>query len=72
MRIGVLWAGLRVAMWITHAGRKFRHGVLEKPLSDLARRRGIPRVDRNISECCSDLCEQLLRVLSSCASTDQY
>ena len=25
--IGVLWAGLRVAMWITHVGGKFRHGL---------------------------------------------
>ena len=32
MWIGVLWAGLRVAMWITHVGGKFRHGLLEKPL----------------------------------------
>ena len=24
MWIGVLWAGLRVAMWITHVGGKFR------------------------------------------------
>ena len=32
MWIGVLWAGLRVAMWITHAGGKFRHGLLEKSL----------------------------------------
>ena len=31
MWIGVLWAGLRrVAMWITHVGVKFRHGLLEK------------------------------------------
>ena len=30
MWIGVLWAGLRVAMWITHVGAKFRHGLLEK------------------------------------------
>ena len=30
MWIGVLWAGLRVAMWITHVGGKFRHGLLEK------------------------------------------
>ena len=29
---GVLWAGLRVAMWITHVGSKFRHGLLEKSL----------------------------------------
>ena len=28
MWIGVLWAGLRVAMWITHVGGKFRHGLL--------------------------------------------
>ena len=33
MRIGVLWAGLRVAMWITHVGGKFRHGLLEKSLN---------------------------------------
>ena len=30
MWIGVLWAGLRVAMWITHVGGRFRHGLLEK------------------------------------------
>ena len=30
MWIGVLWAGLRVAMWITHVGGKFHHGLLEK------------------------------------------
>ena len=30
--IGVLWAGLRVAMWITHMGGKFHHGLLEKSL----------------------------------------
>ena len=33
MWIGVLWAGLRVAMWITHVGGKFRHGLLEKSLT---------------------------------------
>ena len=32
MCIGVLWAGLRVAMWITHVGGKFRHGLLENSL----------------------------------------
>ena len=32
MWIGVLWAGLRVAMWITHVGGKLRHGLLEKSL----------------------------------------
>ena len=32
MWIGVLWAGLRVAMWITHVDGKFRHGLLEKSL----------------------------------------
>ena len=26
----VLWAGLRVAIWITQVGGKFRHGLLEK------------------------------------------
>ena len=35
MWIGVLWAGLRVAMWITHVGGKFRHGLLEKSLIGL-------------------------------------
>ena len=33
MWIGVLWAGLRGAMWITHVGGKFRHGLLERSLS---------------------------------------
>ena len=33
MWIGVLWAGLRAAMWITHVGGKFRHGLLEKSLN---------------------------------------
>ena len=33
MWIGVLRAGLRVAMWITHVGGKFRHGLLEKSLT---------------------------------------
>ena len=32
MSIGVLWAGMRVATWITHAGGKFRHGLLEKSM----------------------------------------
>ena len=32
MWIGVLWAGLRAAMWITHVGGKCRHGLLEKSL----------------------------------------
>ena len=32
MWIGMLWAGLRVAMWITHVGGKFRHGLLEMSL----------------------------------------
>ena len=31
--IGVLWAGLWVAMYITHVGGKFRHGLLEKSSS---------------------------------------
>ena len=35
MWIGVLWAGLRVAMWITHVGGKFRHGLLEKSLMEI-------------------------------------
>ena len=33
MWIGVLWAGLRVAMWIAHEGGKFRLGLLEKSLN---------------------------------------
>ena len=32
MWISMLWAGLRVAMWITHVGGKFRHGLPEKSL----------------------------------------
>ena len=32
MWIGVLWAALRVPMWITHVVGKFRHGLLEKSL----------------------------------------
>ena len=32
MWIGMLWAGLRAAMWITHVGGKFHHGLLEKSL----------------------------------------
>ena len=35
MWIGVLWAGLRVAMWIAHVGGKFRHGLLEMSLNFL-------------------------------------
>ena len=35
MWIDVLWAGLRVAMWITHVGGKYRHGLLEKSLITL-------------------------------------
>ena len=32
MWVGVLWAGLRGAMWITHVTGKFRHGLLEESL----------------------------------------
>ena len=32
MWIGVLWAGLRVTMWISSVGGKFRHGLIEKSL----------------------------------------
>ena len=35
MWIGVLWAGLRVAMWIAHVGGTFRHGLLEKSLINI-------------------------------------
>ena len=35
MWIGVLWAGLRVAMWITHVGGKYRHGLQEKSLKSV-------------------------------------
>ena len=30
MWIGVLWAGLRVTMWITHVGGQFCHGPARK------------------------------------------
>ena len=40
MWIGVLWAGLRVAIWITHVGGKFRHGLLEKLLNKDFYRKG--------------------------------
>ena len=33
MWTGVLGVGLRVAMWITHVGGKFRHGLLEQSLN---------------------------------------
>ena len=33
--IGVLWAGLRVGLWITHAGGKFRDGLLGKSLMEV-------------------------------------
>ena len=36
MWVGVLWAGLRVAMWIAHVGGKYRHGLLEKSLTKVA------------------------------------
>ena len=36
MWIGVLWAGLRVAMRITHVGGKFHHDLLEKSLNQHA------------------------------------
>ena len=39
MWIGVLWAGLRVAMWIAHVGGKYRHGLLEKPLNFAKKKR---------------------------------
>ena len=29
MWTSLFWAGLRVTMWITHVGGKFRHGLLE-------------------------------------------
>ena len=32
MWIGVLWAGLRASMWITHVGVQFRHGLLDNSL----------------------------------------
>ena len=38
MWIGVLRAGVREAMWINHVRGKFRHGRLEKPLINAARR----------------------------------
>ena len=39
MWIGVLWTGLRVAMWIAHVGGKHRHGLLEKSFIKIPRRR---------------------------------
>ena len=33
MWIGMLWAGLQVAMWITHVGGTFRQSLLEKSLN---------------------------------------
>ena len=33
MWIGVLWAGLRVTMWITYVGIKFRHGLLARKVT---------------------------------------
>ena len=36
MWISVLWAVLQVAIWITHVGGKFRHGLLEKSLAKVA------------------------------------
>ena len=33
MWIGVLWAGLRVAMWITQVGAELRHGLLGRVLT---------------------------------------
>ena len=35
-----LWAGLRVAMWITHVGGKYRHGLLPRGPCD--RKNSIP------------------------------
>ena len=35
MWIGVLWAGLWVAMWIAHVGGKFSHGLLETSLNSI-------------------------------------
>ena len=53
MWIGVLWAGLRVAMWITHVRGKFRHGLLEKSLMHPSRDRGVyfGRVTKCLQKC---------------------
>ena len=50
MWIGVLWAGLRVAMWITHVGGKFRHGLLEKSLIVVLLLRPDPLGKQNLGE----------------------
>ena len=42
MWIGVLGAGLQVAMWIAHVGGKCRHGLPEKSLSKETSWRDIP------------------------------
>ena len=34
----MLWNGPRAAMWITHVGGKFRHGLLEKSLNNFCQR----------------------------------
>ena len=40
MWIGVLWTGLRVAMWIAHVGGNYRrHGLLEKSLNQASAQR---------------------------------
>ena len=49
MWMGVLWARLRVAMWITHVGGKFRHGLLEKSLTVCSIEKVTP-TKRNISQ----------------------
>ena len=43
MWIGVLWAGLRVAMWIIHVGGKCCHGLLEKTEKQNSIRKGCAR-----------------------------
>ena len=47
MWLGVLWAGLRVAMWTTHVGGKFRDGLLEKSLKFA---NNAQKINRNLRE----------------------
>ena len=62
MWIGVLWAGLRVAMWITHLGGKFRHGLLEKSLISLVERRNLQMGKRRRKDGSKAYLEGVLKV----------
>ena len=54
MWIGVLWAGLRVSMWIAHVGGKFRHGLLQKSLKHTMRPETITQiVQKRVTDVCA-------------------